>query len=67
MPTNIMFKNGSQLNTLRVKKQDAEVSAEGKKTGKWKPAPPDSLVKPGEYVDAWVGETRRVIFEEIPT
>lgn len=73
MPTNVVLKNLSQLHTLRARPQSLEAPPAKTKTGApggpntWKDVPVDGYITPGQTVDVWLGEGRRVILEEMPT
>lgn len=69
MPTNVVLKNLSQLHTLRVRPQDPlqDAKTEKRVPGKWKDVPIDGYITPGQTLDVWLGEGRRVILEEMPT
>ena len=67
MPTNIAIKNTNQRHQIKVTPETAETVVEGKTKKKvWKAAV-DAYLKPGDSVDFWVGEDRRVIIQELPT
>jgi hypothetical protein len=68
MSTNIVLKNPSPTNTLRVRPQDADYDPKTKKkSGKWNQIQVDGYIKPGETLDVWIGENRRITIEELPT
>jgi hypothetical protein len=65
MPTNIPIKNTNQRNPLKVVTENAEIDQKTKKK-EWK-MPVVTYLNPGEAVDVWVGENRRVTVLEMPT
>jgi len=65
MPTNIIVKNTNQINQLKVTPETSEIDPKTHKKV-WKAAV-DAFVKPGDFVDVWVGGNQRVTIEELPT
>lgn len=72
MATNVQFRNPSIRNSVRITQQDSsKEDIKDPKQGtitrlKWQTVAHVD-VKPNEHADFWVGATRRVIIEEIPT
>lgn len=65
MPTNIPIKNSNQINHLKVVTETATDDPKTKvKT--WK-TPVITYLKPGEFMDTWIGENRRMTVVELPT
>jgi hypothetical protein len=70
MSTNIVLKNTNQRNTLKVTPQNLEIDSSLKRvtlTSKWKDAGTDAYILPGQTLDIWVGENRRIMIMELPT
>jgi hypothetical protein len=66
MPTNIVIKNTNQRNFLKISPENSKVDPKTKKKT-WESTGIDGFLKPGEFVDVWVGASRRVCIEEMPS